>query len=162
MSTATRATRGYTLLEVMAVLGIIGGLAVSGWPVMTHLLTSAQLSTAAETIRSDIRRMQREARVSGQMVVMQIDPGAGRYTIGSLDKPSRRSSLPSGLAFASPDGSDPDGVTFRDNTVRVSPRPGLQSSVGSITVQSRGGARRLTISITGHVSIKTWDGRQWR
>lgn len=157
-----RSHSGYTLVEMTVVLGIMTVLAAIAWPLTADLVAGAELATAAEMIRTDIRRAQREARVSGRTLVMRVDPASGAYTIGPLGGPGRLNRLSQGLAFTSTDGSDPDGVTFRDNTARFSPRPGLQSSLGSITVQSRRGAKRVTVSLTGHASITTWDGRQWR
>ncbi len=149
-------------MEVIVVVGITVVLAAIAWPLSGELLDRIKLMTAAETLRGDIRKAQRDARASGHVLDLRVDPQAGRYTIGPISGAGRLSRLPEGLAFGSPDNADPDGVTFRDNTVRFSPRPGLQNSFGSITVLSRGGARKVTVSITGHTSIARWDGRQWQ
>jgi hypothetical protein len=82
--------------------------------------------------------------------------------MGPIGGHNRQSRLPDGLSFGSPDSAESDGVTFRDNIARFSPRPGLQNSFGSITVRSRGGAQRITVSITGHVAVAKWNGREWR
>lgn len=157
-----RSHSGYTLVEVTVVLGIMTVLAAIAWPLTSDLIDRARLVTAAETLRGDIRKAQREAHASGQALELRVDPSVGVYTIGPIGGSGRLSRLPAGLTFGSPDSADPDGVTFRDNTARFSPRPGLQSSFGSISVQSHGGARKVTVSITGHTSITRWDGRQWR
>lgn len=154
-------TRGYTFLEVTFVVAIMIVLAGIAWPLTSGVLDRIQLVTAMETIRTDIRSAQREARATGRAVEMRVDPRAGSYTIGPTGTTGRLSRLPAGLTFGTPDGADPDGVTFRDNIARFSARPGLHSSLGSITVRSRAGAKRITVSLTGFAAITTWDGHQW-
>ncbi|MEW6682433.1 MAG: GspH/FimT family pseudopilin [Nitrospirota bacterium] len=159
---AHRAIAGYTLMEVTLVVGIMAVLAAIAWPLTTDLLDRATLATTAETIRGEIRKAQRQAHASGQALELRVDPRAGSYIVGPTGGPGLLSRLPAGLTFGSPDDGDSDGVTFRHNTARFSPRPGLQNSFGSITVRSRAGARRVTVSITGHVSITAWNGRAWQ
>lgn len=149
-------------MEVTLVIGIMGVLAAIAWPLTGDLLGRTELATASDALRSDIRQAQREARTRGQMFELRVDPLAQAYVVGPVGGPSRESRLPTGLTFGSPDSAGSDGVTFRDNTARFSPRPGLQNSFGSITVRSRAGARRVTVSITGHVSITVWNGRAWQ
>jgi Tfp pilus assembly protein FimT len=149
-------------MEVMVVVAIMGVLTVIAWPLTSTLLDRAELVTATETLRADIRRAQREARTVGRTLELRVDPPAGAYVIGPIGGQGRQSRLAAGLTFGSPDNTASDGVTFRDNIARFSPRPGLQNSLGSITVRSRGGARKVTVSITGHTSIATWNGRAWQ
>ncbi len=157
-----RSHSGFTLVEVTVVVGIMTVLAAMTWPLTNDLMDRARLSTAVETLRGDIRNAQREARASGRALELRVDPRVGVYTIGPIGGAGRSSRLPAGLTFGSPDSADPDGVTFRDNTARFGPRPGLQNSFGSISVQSPVSARKVTVSITGHTSITRWDGRQWQ
>ncbi len=152
---------GFTLLEVITVLAVTAILAAIGWPRLGDLIARVELAGAADMLRSDIRRAQAAARGLGQPYVLHIDPVTGGYTTGPVDEPGRQHQLPSRVTFGTPDAGDPDGVTFRDNTARFGPRPGLQGSFGAVTIRSRAGARRITVSITGHTRITTWDGREW-
>jgi len=160
--TDQRSYRGFTLVEVTVVVAIMGVLAGIAWPLTSNLLDRAGLVAATETLRADIRKTQLEARAVGRTFELRIDPPTGAYVIGPIGAPGRQSSLPAGLSFGSPDAADSDGVTFRDNIARFSPRPGLQNSFGSITVRSRSGARKITVSITGHVVVAAWNGGEWR
>lgn len=153
---------GFTLVEVTVVIAILGVLTVIAWPLTSSLLDRTGLLTATEILRSDIRKAQREARASGRTVELRISPSAGAYVVGPVGLPGQESRLPAGLRFGSPEDVDSDGVTFRDNTARFGPRPGLQNSFGSIMVRSRSGAQKITVSITGHVMVARWTGREWR
>jgi Tfp pilus assembly protein FimT len=149
-------------MEVAVVIGITTVLAGIGWPLTSRLLDRSQLVAATDTLRAEVRAAQREARASGRVLEMRVDPSAGVYVIGPVGDAGRVRRLPDGVTFGAPDNADSDGVTFRENTARFNPRTGLQNSFGSITVRSRTGARRVTVSITGHTSIARWDGRQWQ
>jgi prepilin-type N-terminal cleavage/methylation domain-containing protein len=154
---------GYTVIEIMVVLCITAILATVAWPTSMDFVERAELSSAAQTVVDDIRRIQREARVSGERFGLVVDPASGTYVAVSMTGALRGHRLPTSLAFAAPDNPESDGVTFRDNTVWVAPRPGPQGSVGSISIRSRNGsARKVTVSLTGHTSIAVWDGQQWR
>jgi prepilin-type N-terminal cleavage/methylation domain-containing protein len=157
-----QSSRGFSLAEVTVVVAIMGALVAIAWPLTKNLLDRAGLVAATEMLRADIRKAQRESRTSGQTFELRIDPSAGAYVMGPIGGHNRQSRLPDGLSFGSPDSAESDGVTFRDNIARFSPRPGLQNSFGSITVRSRGGAQRITVSITGHVAVAKWNGREWR
>jgi Tfp pilus assembly protein FimT len=153
---------GFTVLEVVLVVGMLGVLAALAWPVTSEWMDRAALKAAADVLKSDIRRAQRLARASGRVVELRVDPAKGEYVVAPVGAAGWVSRLQGSLTFGSPDNVDSDGVTFRDNIARFSPRPGLQNSFGTITVQSRIGARRVTVSITGHTSITAWNGREWR
>lgn len=155
-------TSGFTLLEVSVVLSIMGVLAAMAWPLTSAWLDRAELVVATDTLRSDIRKAQQEARANGRMFELRVNAAQGQYVVGPVGRAGRVSRLQAGLRFGSPDSENSDGVTFRDNVVRFSPQPGLQNSFGSITVRSREGARRVTVSITGHTSIAAWNGREWQ
>ena len=157
-----RLAQGFTLLEAITVIAVLGVLAAIAWPLTQQLLDHAVLVTATDLLTGEIRKAQREARAVGRMLELRIDPSADAYVVAPVGLPGRQGRLPSGVAFGSPDGTDPDGVTFRDNIARFSPRPGLQNSFGSITVRSRTGARRVTVSITGHVVTAVWSGEEWQ
>jgi Tfp pilus assembly protein FimT len=153
---------GFTIIEATVVVAIAAVLVGLGWPLTSRLLDRSELVTAMDALRAEVRAAQREARASGRVVEMRVNPSAGRYVVGPVGERGRVSRLPAGVTFGFPDDAGSDGVTFRDNTVRFSPRTGLQASFGSIALRSRGGARKITVSVTGHTAIARWDGRAWR
>lgn len=157
-----RRAAGYTLLELLLVIGIAATMAAVAWPHAAHALARAQLTTAAQALLNDVRTAARLAKTEGRMVTIEIDPRDGSYAWMTARGERRVSRLPQSLRFGSPEDPRIDGVTFRDNTIRLSPRAGLQHSFGSVTICAAGGqAARLTMTISGHTSLAQWDGSGW-
>jgi Tfp pilus assembly protein FimT len=147
------------LVTVLAIMAILGAIA---WPAMATVVERAELASAARVLAGDIQHAQREARATGKRLAVVVNPSTGSYATVWPDGTERRHRLPASLVFGVPDDPESDGVTFRDNTIWIAPRPGPQSSVGSVGIRSRhGAARKVTVSLTGHTSIAAWDGSQW-
>jgi type II secretory pathway pseudopilin PulG len=145
-----------TVLAIMAILGAIT------WPAMAAVVERAELASAARVLAGDIQQAQREAKATGKRLAVVVNPSTGSYVTVWPDGAERRHRLPASIVFGVPDNPESDGVTFRDNTIWIAPRPGPQSSVGAVGIRSRrGGARKVTVSLTGHTSIATWDGSRW-
>ena len=163
-SAADRRETGYTLLELLAVLGMVAVAAAVAWPRAADLLQRAELSASTRALLSDIRWARTAAQTQGRAFEMRFDPPRSRYTIGRASgQPQRLARLPGTLSFGSPADPEADGVTFQDNAITFSPRAGLQNSFGSVTVRTRTGlARKITVNIAGYASVTVWDGAQWR
>lgn len=161
--TTNQAERGYTILELLVVLGMVAIVAAFAWPRMTELLPGTELTAATNTLVADIRLARQKARAQGRVLVIRFDPNGRLYTIGGETGSQRAVPLPATLLFGTPEDPGSDGITFRDNTIRFSPRPGLQNSFGSVSLRTPSGqARKLTVSIAGYSSLAAWDGVQWR
>ncbi len=159
---SSRTHAGYTAIEILVVLGMLAILAGMAWPKVSEWIERAELSSAAQVLVVEIRRVQREARASGRRIRVVVAPPAGAYSAVFPDGTVRAHRLAASLAFGFPDNPSADGVTFRDNTIWIGPRLGPQNSVGSIGIRSRSGAaRKVTVSLTGHASITAWDGSRW-
>lgn len=155
--------RGYTILELLVVLGMVAIVAAFAWPRMTELLPRTELTAAANTLVADIRWARQTARAQGRVLVVRFDPDGRVYSVGGETGLQRAVHLPATLSFGTPEDPGSDGITFRDNTIRFSPRPGLQNSFGSVSLRTLSGqARKITVSIAGYSSLTIWDGVQWR
>ena len=163
-SAADRREAGYTLLELLTVLGMVAVAAAVAWPRAADLLQRAELSASTRALLSDIRWARTAAQTQGRAFEMRFDSAQSLYTIGRASgQPQRLARLPGTLSFGSPADPEADGVTFRDNAITFSPRTSLQSSFGSVTVRTRTGlARKITVNIAGYASVTVWDGAQWR
>lgn len=160
--TGLRSHSGYTGIELLTVLTILAILGAMAWPVLEDMTDRAQLASAASVLAGEIQQAQRDARATGRRLSVVVDPATGSYATVWPDGAVRHHRLPAPLFFGVPDNPTVDGVTFRDNTIWIAPRPGPQSSVGSVGIRSRrGAARKVTVSLTGHTSIASWDGSRW-
>lgn len=162
MRSTIRAHAGYTLIELVTVLAIMAILGAMAWPATADLVAGVELASAARVFVGDIQRAQREARATGRRLALVVAPATGTYATVFPDGARRGHRLPAALAFGVPDDPASDGVTFRDDTIWIAPRPGPQSSMGSVAIRTRqGAARRVTVSLTGHTSVAVWDGSRW-
>ena len=87
---------GFTLLELLVVLGIMGlayGLAV---PLYSRLLPSATLNSTAENTLSDLRRSRLKAILSGKAVIFTLRENGTGYNIPTL----KRNTLTKGIGFS--------------------------------------------------------------
>jgi Tfp pilus assembly protein FimT len=160
--TASQHEAGYTVIELVMVLAITAILGAITWPTMATVVERVELASAARVLAGDIQHAQRDARATGRRLAVVVNPSTGSYATVWPDGAERRHRLPASLMFGVPDNPASDGVTFRDNTIWIAPRPGPQSSVGAVGIRSRhGAARKVTVSLTGHTSIATWDGFRW-
>lgn len=154
---------GYTLVELLVVLGIIALVGSIAWPLMAGMLQEADLVAATQILTADMRWARHMARAQGRTLFLRFDPPRG-YAIGEESGPPRRSvTLPGNVGIGSPADPESDGVTFRDNTAVFTPRGGLSNSFGAVTLQTRSGAaRKITINIAGYTSLAVWTGSEWR
>ena len=100
MKTHTRTSAGFTLLElliVIAVLGILLGIAV---PTFASYRTSSQLKGGAETVAAVLRQARSAALGSGQAQTVRFaSDAAGAYLrVLSVDN-SSQTRLPRGIAW---------------------------------------------------------------
>lgn len=161
---SNRRTAGYTVLELLLVLGLIAVAGTMAWPRVAVLLQDTELSAATRALLSDIRWARLAAQTQGRVVEMRFDPGRSLYAIhGAGHVPERVVRFSRTLSFGSPVDPQANGVTFRDDAITFGPRAGLQNSFGSIMVRTQTGrARKITVNIAGYASVSVWDGAQWR
>jgi len=96
-----RRSRGFTLIESLAVVAIAGLVARTGGMGVAELLRSARLAGAARTLAATLRLARGQALAGVGPVVARFDAARGRYEI--LDGAGGRledHALPTGVAFA--------------------------------------------------------------
>ncbi len=154
---------GYSLIELLAVVGVMAIIAGMGWPLVSEALQQAELTGATQTLMADIRRAQDTARAQGLTLYLRFDPPRG-YTMWSTAELRPRTITFAGrVSLGSPADAESDGVTFRENTAIFGPRPGLSNSFGSVALRTpSGAARKITVNITGYTSVAAWTGSEWR
>lgn len=167
---------GFTVVELLIVIAIMGILAGVAFPMMLNWLPNMRLRGAARDVYSVMQRARAEAIERGVNVtvgfntatdayILFLDNGAGGGNAdndvldGSEPALLRSGPLPNGVAF-DPDPAvvaDGDGVSFGGNALVFTPR-GLPAGIGNGTVAlwvpATGRQRSVTVSIAGRVRMQ--------
>ncbi|WP_051305294.1 GspH/FimT family pseudopilin [Desulfogranum mediterraneum] len=176
-----RDQRGFTLIEVVVVLAIIGVMAAVAIPAFMSWLPDIRLRSATRDLFLDMQLAKQEAIKRNERVVIQIndvvcgglpnsvpEPGGG-YTIfiddGSGantgnntqdgDEPTWRSAaMPKNVALCVTKNDGTDGVTFTGEWTGFNPT-GLPISIGTVTLcNDQGRESDVVLSFVGNISIQ--------
>ncbi len=168
---------GFTLVELMIVVAIMGILAGIAYPLMLSWLPNMRLRGAARDVYSVMQRAKAEAIERGTNVAIAYNTAANTY-IMFVDVNRNRlqdageisllsSPMPDGVAFdnrpAPPlpatevKGADGivDGVSFAGNVAAFTPR-GLPVGTGTVALlaAATGRQRTVTVTIAGRVRMQ--------
>jgi type IV fimbrial biogenesis protein FimT len=146
-------SRGFTLNELIIVLGIMGVALMLGGAWLSSQLPNWRLNGAARQVVSDLVAAKMKAVVerNRQRVIFQDDH---RYVL--LDDDNNNGKFDPGEHLEDRDiqGSYRDVVMTASNNPSFLPR-GTASNLASITLSNSAGKRVITVSITGRVKVKS-------
>lgn len=164
--------KGYTLVEMMAVVAIIGVLGSIAHLSYQDLRARRQLYAAIDMVGADLRKARVTVWYSGDQHHIDFDPHTNSYLLNDLD----RIVLPGGVRF----GADPavkgkpsqpneappaDGITFKgggvENRVEFYSK-GLVVPTGAVYLTNGKETMAITVSLNGHQ--RTWrsdGGNKW-
>lgn len=143
---------GYTLTELMIVLGIVAVVLGLGGIWLSSQLPQYRLNGAVRQIRADLLAARAQAvKQRNEVRVFFSDPH--HYDI--LDDDDNDGRADPGEAIESRSiQEDFAGVTIRSNNNPIFYPRGTASSLATIRVSNAAGEKAITISITGRVKVK--------
>ncbi|MBI5016682.1 MAG: GspH/FimT family protein [Deltaproteobacteria bacterium] len=182
-----RARAGVTLVELAAVLAVVGVLAAVAVPYLLGTLPAFRVNAAARQLVGDFRLARTLAVDRNTDVLIQFHaptandytlaldtypPPGGDHHITAEDEPVkvvRVAALYEGIEFTpSPGGGPPaDGVTFTNDLANFNPDGhGVSGTVyvrpAADAGRTRSRERRVTVDgSTGRARIQRWTGSEW-
>jgi type IV fimbrial biogenesis protein FimT len=149
-----RKNKGFTLLEIIVVVGILALATAIAVPNMINWRIRAQLRSAAENLKLDLLSAKSRAARENTDVFFLLDPDQGSYRIyfqrSGADETSVISrSLPPSVHFY----TGHPGYTLDDNDTFFTPRGTTNDGGTVVIVNSIGERKTITISSLGRIRI---------
>ena len=168
---------GFTLLELLLGVALVGLLVVLAVPAMDRLVEAARLRAATQTLFRELQQARNHALTHQRKVYFSLSAAAGRWCYGwsdsaacdcrSDDKEASacrtgeagRQRLHRRLSADFPSVELNGRRPFTSRTLSFSPLRGT-ASADSFVLQNRSGERRVVVSPLGRVRICSPDGRR--
>ncbi|MEO0161090.1 MAG: GspH/FimT family pseudopilin [candidate division WOR-3 bacterium] len=169
---------GFTLIEMMVVIGIIGVIIALAVPNFAEMQRRARIKAAAQTLAQDLRQIRERALSTGMRHIIIFDTPNRRYTViyhqdtsivhkdyilGQTTGGNIRFGAVPGASGHPPEGSLPapgnGGIDFPSNTLIIDARGGATSGVIYITDNRESYA--VGINTLGKVRVYKYGNNQW-
>lgn len=158
-----RHRNGFSLLEVVIVISILGFLLAVGAPLWSNFTYNCNLKAAVRQVATDIRETQSKAAAELKYYGIEFDEGGNAYRVYSHETAKDAALFVAANLKQEVSLSDLNGVSFSRITFNNSYGPdrviykkdGSISGVnGSIYIANGDKARQLTVVSSGKVTIK--------
>lgn len=151
---------GFSLIELMVTLVVVGVLAVVSIPIVRHLLIEGRLIAAAETFSSQCRAARSEAISRQQTVYLNVQTGSS-WCYGS-NVASSCTCSPNNCGISSVTGTLYPNVSvsatgFSSGDISIDGARGLLSAAASVSFTQSGKTITVSLSRLGLVSLCSTD-----
>lgn len=131
---------GFSVIELIVVLSLMGTLLAIGIPASSKLLLSYQLNGSARRVQTELQNIKMRAAAENRSFQFAYGAGSGSYTIRKDGSAFVSKPLPEGI------------VITQAGAVSFSPRGTAGSN--RIRLQSReGGCKQVVVSSTGRIRV---------
>jgi len=135
---------GFTLVEMLVVMAIVGLVAAIGAPNLGAMLPSRQLTQISAALSDELVRLRGQARRSGRPASLSYDAGLNRFVSDRVGATIAARDLQVQVMPAAASRAAPGEIRFM---------PDGGSTGGRIRLVGRGGSRLLVVSsLTGRVA----------
>ncbi len=116
-----RMRSGFSLFEMVLVLGILALTAALVWPSLETMYGDSQLQNASDTIRSRLIAARSDAMEDGKIYLFRFTPGGANYQIVPYDN-NDESESPEASKPTSQSGTLPSGLLFFETPTEITNR----------------------------------------
>ena len=113
-----RVRSGFSLFEMILVLGILALTAALVWPSLETMYGDSQLQNASDTIRSRLIAARSDAMEDGRIYLFRFTPGGANYQIVPYDN-NDESESPEESKPTSQSGTLPPGLLFFETPTEI-------------------------------------------
>jgi prepilin-type N-terminal cleavage/methylation domain-containing protein len=144
--------RGFTAIELVIAVLIIGILAATAAPRVAGALRLSRLDAAARRIQADLTWARQSAISRSATQVVQFSPGSSSYTVAGRSDLDRASNEYVVLLGDAPYKCEINSATLGGDATIIFDRYGQPDSGGTITIGSGGVTRTVTVHATTGVA----------
>lgn len=117
-----RMRSGFSLFEMVLVLGILALTAALVWPSLETMYGDSQLQNASDTIRARLIAARSDAMEDGKIYLFRFTPGGANYQIVPYDNNNEDSENPEESKRTSQSGTLPPGLLFFETPTEITNR----------------------------------------
>jgi len=152
----SRRRDGFTLIEVVIVVLILGIMAAMAAPRFVRSLMYHRAETAAKRVRADLELARQHAMTTSAGQTVSFDVGQDRYVLSGIAALDRPSQVYTTVLSDPPYEASINSADFGDDAVVTFNGYGVPDSGGTVVVQAGRFQRMITVQTdSGEFSIST-------